>query len=141
MLDDIELTDPNAPWLELDPCSDQGPVREAEAIRGHRFAGGVIEYHVKWKGRPESDNTWEAEDSPLCHGVVDDYLKEGCRLIAERYPMPEHVDFVGVCHRGNVVYYLIRDTDNSVYRITAAEAMLCYSTDLVEFLHSTLEPA
>jgi hypothetical protein len=42
MIDDVELTDPNVPWLDWDTSNDQAPVREAEAIRGHKFERGVI---------------------------------------------------------------------------------------------------
>jgi len=32
---------------------------EVEAIRSHKGSGKKRLYQIKWKGYPESDNTWE----------------------------------------------------------------------------------
>jgi len=32
---------------------------EVEAIRAHRWQNNKLRYLIKWKGYPESDNTWE----------------------------------------------------------------------------------
>jgi hypothetical protein len=32
---------------------------EVEAIRAHRWRNNKLQYLIKWKGYPESDNTWE----------------------------------------------------------------------------------
>jgi hypothetical protein len=45
-------------WNTLDPGDED--VYEVEKILGEkRNAEGLMEYHIKWKGYPESDNTWE----------------------------------------------------------------------------------
>ena len=46
---------------------------EVEAIRSHRYHGKrkQLQYLVKWKGYPESDNTWEPAD----HLQAPDLLK------------------------------------------------------------------
>ncbi|CDR88506.1 uncharacterized protein SPSC_04333 [Sporisorium scitamineum] len=51
---------------------------EVEAVRSHRPLKGTeswnMEYLIKWKGWPESDNTWEPETN-LPRGMVDEYWK------------------------------------------------------------------
>lgn len=50
---------------------------EVEQIENHRLVNkNAIEFHVKWKGYPSSDNTWEtfdrfAHDAP---GIAQEYL-------------------------------------------------------------------
>ena len=47
---------------------------EVEAIRGSRIVRGKKEYHVKWKGYKESENTWEpAENLETCKNLVKEF--------------------------------------------------------------------
>lgn len=42
---------------------------EVETIRDHKKKGKVTFFYVKWKGYPETENTWEPE-SNLTHCTV-----------------------------------------------------------------------
>jgi IS30 family transposase len=52
---------------------------EVEKIVGHKIndrAPGEYLYHVKWKGYPSEDNTWEPEDSFVERRCIRDYWQE-----------------------------------------------------------------
>ena len=51
---------------------------EVEQIRGHRRHGRsrTLQYLIKWKGSPESDNTWEPADQVLTPDLLKKYHKQ-----------------------------------------------------------------
>ena len=50
---------------------------EVEQIRDHRCHGRsrMLQYLIKWKGSPESDNTWEPADQVLAPDLLREYHK------------------------------------------------------------------
>ena len=50
---------------------------EVEQIRGHQRHGcsRTLQYLIKWKGSPESDNTWEPADQVLAPDLLREYHK------------------------------------------------------------------
>ena len=54
---------------------DGEPEYEVESIRGHRRFGRnqTLQYLIKWKGYPESDNTWESSTQVFAPDLVSDY--------------------------------------------------------------------
>ena len=50
---------------------------EVEQIHGHRCHGHsrTLQYLIKWKGSPESDNTWEPADQVLAPDLLREYHK------------------------------------------------------------------
>ena len=50
---------------------------EVEQIHGHRRHGRsrTLQYLIKWKGSPESDNTWEPADQVLAPDLLKEYHK------------------------------------------------------------------
>ena len=50
---------------------------EVEQIRDHRHHGcsRMLQYLIKWKGSPESDNTWEPADQVLAPDLLREYHK------------------------------------------------------------------
>jgi hypothetical protein len=48
-------------------------VYEVEKIEEHRVNQGRLEYFVKWKNYPQSENTWEREDNFIETECLDDY--------------------------------------------------------------------
>ncbi|KAI8360053.1 hypothetical protein B0O80DRAFT_367316, partial [Mortierella sp. GBAus27b] len=48
-------------------------VYEVERVVGHKRERGVLSYHLKWKGYPDSDNTWERDKSVFCKDLVEAY--------------------------------------------------------------------
>ena len=52
---------------------------EVEQICGHRRHGcsRTLQYLIKWKGSPESDNTWEPADQVLAPDLLREYHKHG----------------------------------------------------------------
>src|SRR5216683_5474766 len=56
---------------------------EVEAIRSHRCHGRKqqLQYLVKWKGYPESDNTWEPVDHIQAPQLVKEYERRQGKCI------------------------------------------------------------
>lgn len=50
-------------------------VYEVERVMNKRTVNNSVQYLLKWKGYPHSDNTWEYEDDMECTQLIDDYLK------------------------------------------------------------------
>ncbi|KAG0331364.1 hypothetical protein BG004_001700 [Podila humilis] len=49
-------------------------VFEVERVVAHRRdKAGNLSYQLKWQGYPDSDNTWEQEESVFCHDLVSEY--------------------------------------------------------------------
>src|SRR5216683_2768951 len=46
---------------------------EVEAIRAHRYQRRKLQYLIKWKGYPESDNTWEPLDNVCAPQLIKKY--------------------------------------------------------------------
>jgi len=46
---------------------------EVEAIQAHRCQERKIQYLIKWKGYPESDNTWEPKENLQAPRLVKEY--------------------------------------------------------------------
>lgn len=47
---------------------------EVEKVCGMRFVGDEVEYLLKWKGYPPSQNSWESEHNLSCPGLVAAFL-------------------------------------------------------------------
>ena len=52
-----------------------GDVYEVESIVDSREREGEIEYHIKWKGYPPSENTWEPEENLDCPKKLEAFRK------------------------------------------------------------------
>jgi hypothetical protein len=48
-----------------DEDDDNGEEYIVEAIQGHKLIRNQVFYNIKWKGYPESENTFEPEDNLL----------------------------------------------------------------------------
>lgn len=51
---------------------------EVEKVVGEKLEYGVRYFLVKWKGWPESDNSWESEKSVDCYELIEKF-RESCR--------------------------------------------------------------
>jgi len=53
-------------------------VFEVESIHGKRKNGGVIQYHVKWRGFNEDQNTWEPQKNltESCADIIEEWEKQ-----------------------------------------------------------------
>lgn len=60
--------------LTSDHQSDE--VFEVEAIKGVREVDSGLEYYVKWKGYPDTENTWEPEENLNCAEAIEKYYRE-----------------------------------------------------------------
>eukprot|EP00249_Psilotum_nudum_P016433 c25821_g1_i2 orf=252-2225(+) len=49
---------------------------EVEAVRKKRVRKGTVQYYIKWRGWPESANTWEPFDNVKdCADIIEDFEK------------------------------------------------------------------
>lgn len=55
---------------------------EVEKIMGEMIQKGKRLFYVKWKNWPESDNSWEAEESVDCADLIEKF-RDSCRPVAK----------------------------------------------------------
>lgn len=93
---------------------DSGDEFEVEKIVGTKGAGKNLMYMVKWKGYPESDNTWESP-SDLPKSAITKYGKSSdtngsSKKTPKKTPKkePKEVIVVGRSIASNVIHYEIK---------------------------------
>jgi hypothetical protein len=60
----VETDEHGANYMRPPPDVIEGEEQyEVEAVRAHRWRNRKLQYLIKWKGYPESDNTWEPVDN------------------------------------------------------------------------------
>ena len=68
---------------------------EVEAIRDDRIVNGKRQFLLKWKGFPDSENTWEDEKNLNCPQLIKEYLKKKTKpqsvLPAPEYKAPQKI--------------------------------------------------
>lgn len=55
---------------------DEEEVYVVERIVKKRVRDGVIEYFLKWKDYPDSENTWEPKDNLDCPELIEEYERK-----------------------------------------------------------------
>ncbi|XP_054719433.1 uncharacterized protein LOC129229120 [Uloborus diversus] len=69
----------------LRECTEaDNEVFKVEKILAKRFRHGRYEYLIKWKGYPNSQNTWEPKENILSPTLLEEFEKRHHRLIAKR---------------------------------------------------------
>lgn len=71
-MDAVEEEKPSLPDTE-NGITEEEEEYEVEKVVDKRIHKGKVEYLLKWKGYPASDNTWESEDNLDCPELVQDY--------------------------------------------------------------------
>jgi hypothetical protein len=64
---------------------------EVEAIVAHRKIRGHYRYLLKWKGFPDSTNTWQGAADLHCHGLLERYWEERGQTAPVSHPSPPPV--------------------------------------------------
>ena len=57
----------------MSSSSDSEEVYKVEDIKGHKKKGNKTYYLIKWKGYPDSENTWEPEENLSCPEILKRY--------------------------------------------------------------------
>lgn len=58
-------------------------VYKVEKILAKRYRHGRFEYLIKWKGYPNSDNTWEPKENILSPALLEEFEKRHNRLLSK----------------------------------------------------------
>lgn len=66
---------------------EESNIYVVDRIAGSRRRKGIRQYLVKWKGYPDSENTWEDEDNIFCKDLIEKY--EQSRKAAKRAEAPQ----------------------------------------------------
>ncbi|KAG0277888.1 hypothetical protein BGZ96_002658 [Linnemannia gamsii] len=73
-------SDLDTPGSDSDNSNDieeDSDVYEVEKVVGHRYDHqNTLSYHIKWKGYPDEESTWEHESQVFCVAMVKDYWKQ-----------------------------------------------------------------
>lgn len=70
----IKADDPEADVIcTYRECEAEGEVFKVEKVLGKRVRNDRVEYLLKWKGYPESENCWEPEENILSRELIEDY--------------------------------------------------------------------
>ena len=48
---------------------------EVEKVADKRIIDGNVEYLLKWKNYPDTDNTWEAQEGLQCAELIEEFEK------------------------------------------------------------------
>lgn len=72
-------SDSNDDSADSDDDEGDSDVYEVERVVGHRFdQNNILNYHIKWKGYPDEESSWEQVSSVFCLDMVKDYWKLYC---------------------------------------------------------------
>lgn len=86
---------------------------EVERLINHRLKSGRLQYLIKWKGYPETENSWEDEDCLNCPELVAEYHKRDAKKqhLLDVLNMETHVKRIAkvLIRNGRILYGLEYD--------------------------------
>lgn len=67
------MSDDEAKRSDTEGAEEEEEEYEVEKILKRRTVKGKVEYYIKWKNYPDSDNTWEPEENLDCQELLDTF--------------------------------------------------------------------
>jgi hypothetical protein len=147
------MTQPDAAQTE----SSEESVYEVESIVRHRVRKGQLQYFLKWKGYPSSQNTWENDNNVVgCQELIDAYWtsQESPKRPVETPSVPQKVvipylnpeiaigrprRILGLTEAEDGTVVILADTSAGLQVLTVEQMRREDANLLVSFLESHIE--
>lgn len=71
-----------------------GKIYQVEKVLGKRIINGKVEYYLKWKGYPDSQNSWEPEENIYNKDLIEEFERRQ-KQAARKRPLPDGSPVVG----------------------------------------------
>lgn len=137
MLEEIELAVKDE-CLYADPSSSDSEDNieyEVEYILDTDIHQGKRVFRIKWKGYPESDATWELQETLECHQIIDNFIREKVK----RDPPPEKIKITEAIIKNGEVEYIGKCQNGKRVTMSSLEAKNNYPKELIRFIESKIK--
>jgi hypothetical protein len=136
--DTSENVDPELGTIIKTECLN---VQRIECVRRHKLRRDGLYYLVKWKGLPESSNSWTSEISMLeghmTSELVGDYHKAESGPILQRDAILP-VTVLSVDRRNGERFYMVQYGDGPPRELTSCETRVKHPEELLDYLEKTV---
>lgn len=126
-----------------DDYEEDSDVYEVEDILGHKIVNNKTYYHVKWKGYPIEEATWEIESNLNCDQILNKYLKsyenyiDSAQLPGKPIPIPKRVLKIKKSKDDEIVY-VVQYKDGKTADVTSESMKKLNPKLAIRFLEDSI---